>query len=59
MPLLCSKPHLLGITATPGYTDTGCGLVNKLPAVALVTTSLIGLNIHFFGNSLVSTLLMH
>lgn len=39
MPLLCLKPRLLGITATPGYTDTSCGLVMKLSAIALVTTS--------------------
>lgn len=48
MPLLCLKPCLLGTTATPGYTNTSCGLVMKLPAVALVTTSSegqIGLNI--------------
>lgn len=37
--IIVLKPHLLGITATSGYTDTSSGLVMKLPAVALVTTS--------------------
>lgn len=46
--IIVLKPHLLGITATSGYTDTSSGLVMKLPTVALVTTSSegqIGLNI--------------
>lgn len=37
--IIVLKPHLLGITETSCYTDTSCGLVMKLPAVALVTTS--------------------